>query len=143
MKVRLWKVVLGIVLVALLVGGGAMLYRAGYAHGVMSDVSFEEMPFAHGDTDGMMPGYGMPYGGMRGYHGQMGFFPLGRLLFGGLIFLLILGCIFRFFGMRRYWAMNRMDYEGKGAPPWMWHHRHPYWGEMNPDDEEKKEESEA
>ena len=142
MKVSLWKVVLGIVVITLLVGGGAMLYRAGYAHGVMSDVSFEEMPLAHGDVDGMMPGHGMPYGGMRGYHGHGGFFLLGHFLFGGLIFFLIFGAIFRFFGMRHYWTMHRMGYEGEGAPPWMRYHRHPYWGEMNPDDKEKEEKSE-
>ena len=84
MKVSIWKVVLGLVIVALLVGGGAALYRTGYAHGVMSDMTFEDMPFARGDVEGMMP-----YGGMYpSYYGRghMGFFSFGRMLFGGFVF---------------------------------------------------------
>ena len=144
MKVSIWKVVLGLVIVALLVGGGAALYRTGYAHGVMSDMTFEDMPFARGDVEGMMP-YGGMYSGYYG-RGHMGFFSLGRMLFGGFVFFIIVGGMFRFFGMRRYgmppWAMHRMYHEGKGGP-WM-HHDHPYWGKMNPEgDDEEKEETEA
>ena len=128
MKVRLWKVVLGILLLALLVGGGFALYRAGYAHGVMADVTFPD-----GSFEGIAPFHRMPYG-MRGYSGHMGFFPLGRLFFGGLIFFLLVGAIFRFFGMRHYWAMHRMGYAGEDAPPWMRHH--PYWGKVNPEGED-------
>ena len=147
MKVSIWKVVLGLVLIAMLVGGGSMLYRAGYARGVMSDVSFEDMPFARGDYDSMMPYGGMPY--MRTHGGYTGFPSIGGMLFGGLIFLLIVGGIFRLFGMRRYgygmppWEMHRMYREGENAPPWMRHH--PYWGKMNPEgeDEAKDEETDA
>jgi hypothetical protein len=142
MKVSIWKVVLGLAIIALLVGGGVALYQTGYAHGVMSDMSFEDMPFARGDMDGMMPYIGMY--GMRGYHGY-GHFSLGRMLFGGLVFFLIVGGLFRLFGMRRYgcmppWAMHRMHREGKGGP-WM-HHDHPYWGKMRPEDDDEKEEAE-
>ncbi|MBT3315869.1 MAG: hypothetical protein HN390_14775 [Anaerolineae bacterium] len=149
MKVSIWKVVLGLVLIAMLIGGGSMLYRAGYARGVMSDMSFEDMPFADGGYAEMMPYGGMPGAyGMRGYHSYTPF-SLGRMLFGGFIFILIVGGLFRLFGMRRYgygvppWAMYRMHREGKGGP-WM-HHDHPYWGKMNPegdDEPEEKEESE-
>ena len=144
MKVSIWKVVLGLVIIGLLVGGGVALYRTGYAHGVMSDMSFEEMPFAHGDVDGMMPYHGMH--GMRGYHGY-GHFSFGRMLFGGLIFFLIVGGLFRLFGMRRYgygmppWAMHKMHHKGKGGPPWM-HHDHPYWGKMKPEDDDEIAEEE-
>ena len=145
MKVSIWKVVLGLLIIALLVGGGAAIYRAGYARGVMSDMSFEEMPFAHSGAEGMMP-----YGGMRpGYYGRghMGFFPFGRMLFGGFVFFLIVGSIFRFFGMRRYgygmppWAMHRMHREGKGGP-WM-HDDHPHGCKCSDDDSQEKEEAEA
>ncbi len=131
MKVNIWKVVLGLVIVALLVGGGVALYQAGYAHGVMSDVSFEEMHQFSGEYAPMM---------RHGYRGHMGFFPLGRLLFGGLIFFLIFGAIFRCFGMRHYWASHRMGHAGEGGPPWM--RRHPHWDKMPPEEEgeEKTEE---
>ena len=154
MKVSIWKVVAGLVLIAMLVGGGSMLYRAGYARGVMSEMSFEDMPFAEGGFenmpfarggyDGMMPYGGMPY--MRGSRGYTGFHSIGGMLFGGFIFLLIVGGIFRFFGMRRYgygmppWAMHRMHSEGKGGP-WM-HHDHPYWGKYPESEDEAKEEKE-
>ncbi len=153
MKVSIWKVVLGLVIIALLVGGGAAIYRAGYARGVMSDMTFEDMPFVHGDVDGIMP-YGGMYG-MRGYHGYS-HFSFGRMFFGGLIFFLFVGAIFRFSGMRRYgygmppWAMHKMHRaygrKGKGGP-WM-HHDHPCWDEKNPegedeDEDEAEEESEA
>ena len=156
MKVSIWKVVAGLVLIALLVGAGGMIYRAGYARGMMSEMSFEgmpfaeggfeNMPFARGGYDGMMPYGGMPY--MRGYSGYTGFHSIGGMLFGGFVFLLIVGGIFRFFGMRRYgygmppWAMHRMHSEGRGGP-WM-HHDHPYWGKHpEGEDEAKDEESKA
>ena len=145
MKVSIWKVVLGLVIIALLVGGGAAIFRAGYARGVMSDMSFEEMPFAGGDINGMMPYSGMY--GMRGYHGYS-HFSLGRMLFGGFVFFLFVGAMFRFFGMRRHgygmppWAMHRMHHEGKGGP-WMKNPDHPYWGKMNPEDEEADEEEKS
>mgnify|MGYP007066202822 CR=1 FL=1 len=141
MKVRLWKVILGIFVLVLLVGGGMMLYREGYTHGVMSDMSFEAMPFAESGLEQMSPYYGMPYG-MYGYRGHMGFFSPARFLFGGLIFFLFFGAIFRFFGMRRYMMIHRMGYDGKGGPPWMRHH-HPCRDEMPREgDEEEKAEDE-
>ena len=150
MKVSIWKVVLGLAIIALLVGGGSMLYRVGYARGVTSDMSFEDMPFAYGnfedgDFEGMMPYGRMPGAyGMRGYYGY-NHFSLGRMLFGGFVFFLIVGVIFRLFGMRRYgcmppWSMHRMGYEGKEGPPWMRHH--PYWDKMNPEGEAKEESEE-
>ena len=153
MKVSIWKVVAGLVLIALLVGAGGMIYRAGYARGMMSEMSFEDMPFAEGGFenmpfarggyDGMMPYGGMPY--MRGSSGYTGFHSIGGMLFGGFVFLLIIGGFFRFFGMRRYgygmppWAMHKMGYHGEGTPPWMRHH--PYWGKNPEGDDENEEES--
>ena len=153
MKVSIWKVVLGLVLVALLVGAGGMIYRAGYARGVMSELSFEDMPFAEGGFenmpfarggyDGMMPyGGGMPY--VRTHVGYTGFHSVGGMLFGGFICLLIVGGIFRFFGMRRYgygippWAMHKMYREGKSGP-WM-HQDHPCWDEKKPEGKDEAEE---
>ncbi len=148
MKVSIWKVVLGLVIIALLVGGSAMIYRAGYARGVMSDMSFEEMPsFADGGYAEMMPfggHYGMRYGhGYRGY----GHFSFGRMLFSGFLFFLIIGGFFRLFMGRRYgmspWGMRGMrHYKGKGGP-WM-HHDHPCWDKYSEDkDEDDEEEAEA
>ena len=136
MKVRLWKVIAGLLLVALLVGGGAMLYKAGYAQGVMSDVAIEALPHAEGGTT-----YMHPYYGMRGYHGHMGFFFFGRMFFGMVFFFLLFGLLFRGFGMRRHWMMHHRGYPGKGGPHWK-HHGHPYWDkESDNDDEEGVEDS--
>ena len=143
MNSKIWKILAGLFVLALLIGGGAMLYRAGYAQGAMSDMSFETMPFAEGGFEGMAPYHGMPYG-MRSYHGHMGFFSLGRFLFGMLFFFLFFGAIFRFFGMRRY--MSHAGYKGKGGPPWMHgryrHHGHPCGPEETDGPEENAEASE-
>lgn len=139
MKVSIWKVVLLLGLIALLVGGGAMLYRAGFTQGVMSDVTFPE-----GSFEQMLPHRGFGHGYGYGY-GHMGFFSLGSMLFTGFFFLMIFGLFFRLFFGHRFgppWAY-RMRHEGKGGP---WgHHDHPYWGkkpfegEDADDDEEKSE----
>ena len=122
MKVSIWKVVLGLVLIALLIGAGGAIYRAGYARGTMSEMSFEDMPFAHDGFEEMMPyggTYGMPgMSGMRSYGGYS-HFSFGRMLFGGFIFLLVVGGIFRFGMMRRGCMHPRMYRDGKGGPPWM------------------------
>jgi len=122
MKVSIWKVVLFLGLIALLVGGGAILYRAGFTQGVMSDVALSE-----GGFEQMMPHGRLVHGYGYGY-GHMGFFSLGRMLFTGFFFLMIFGLFFRLFFGRRFgppWAY-RMRHEGKGG---RWeHHGHPYWG---------------
>ncbi len=146
MKVSVWKVVAVLVLIALLVGAGGAIFRAGYARGVMSELSFEDMPFADSGYAEMMP-----YGGMHGMRTYRGYshFSFGGMLFGGFIFLLIVGGIFRLIGgcgmRRRYgygmppWDMHRMYREGEDTPPWMRHH--PYWGKNPEGDDEEKEES--
>ncbi len=134
MKVSIWKVVLFFGLTVLLLGGGAMLYQAGYTQAVITDVTVPE-----GGFENVMP-YGR-YGHRYGYgFGSMGFFPLGRMLFTGFFFLMIIGCFFRlFFGRRRFgmppWA-HRMRYEGKEGP---WSH-HPYWGKEYPEDKDAGDE---
>ncbi len=148
-KVSIWKVVVGLVVIALLVGAGGAIFRAGYARGVMSDMSFEDMSFADGGfEEGMMPYGRMPY--MRGSSGYSGFHSVGGMLFGGLIFFLIVGGLFRMMrgcGMRHQygygmppWAMHRMQRDGKGGPPWMYYHDR--CGEENDENDEVKEETE-
>ncbi|NQU30086.1 MAG: hypothetical protein HQ525_05410 [Anaerolineae bacterium] len=130
MKVSIWKVVLFLGLIALLVGGGAMLYRAGFSQGVMSDMTFPE-----GGFEQMMPYRGYGYG-----YGHMGFFSLGRMLFTGFFFLMIFGLFFRLFMGRRFgppWAY-RMHREGKGGS---WdHHDHPYRSKKHPEGDDAVEE---
>jgi len=129
MKVSIWKVVLFLGLIALLIGGGAMLYRAGFTQGVMSDVTIPE-----GGFEQMMPYRGFGHG-----YGLMGFFSLGRMLFAGFIFFMITGLFFRLFMGRRFgppWGMHKMYREGEEGP-WM---HHPYWGRMHPEDEDKSKE---
>lgn len=90
MKVLAW-----ILLVVILIGGGFMLYRAGFTHGAVSggDLDFSFSRYAH-SPHGM---YATPYSR---------FFP-GGMLFGLLFFFLIIGLFRRaFFGPR--WGMHRM-----------------------------------
>lgn len=135
MKVSIWKVVLFLGLIALLVGGGAMLYRAGFSQGVMSDMTFPE-----GGFEQMMPYRGFGHGYGYGY-GHMGFISLGRMLFTGFFFLMIFGLFFRLIMGRRFgppWAY-RMHPEGRGGP---WGH-HPYWSKMPPEGEDADEEEKS
>ena len=133
MNARIWKFVVSLLVLALLIGGGAMLYRAGYAQGAMADVAFDTLPQANGETAQYMPYYGMH----RGYHGHMGFFFFGRFFFGMLFFFLFFGAIFRFFGMRRYWEMHGMK---GGGRHWRGRGSHQHGGPCN-ENEEMSEES--
>ena len=149
MKVSIWKVVMGLVIIALLVGAGGAIFRAGYARGMMSDVSFADgHHLEDGGYESMMP-YG-GYHGMSGRYGMYGYshFSFGRMLFGGLVFFLIVGGLFRLIGgcgmRRRYgygmppWAMHKMYRDGKGGPPWM--HHNDCCGEDHDEGDEVKEE---
>ena len=86
-------VVVALVVIGLLIGGGAALYRLGYAHGIASaaaSADSDQLPRLYGRG---MPGFDgsrvqvWPYGGMMVYSRHM---PFGMFGFGGWIFGLVL-----------------------------------------------------
>ena len=106
-KFPVLRVLAGVLLVVLIIGGGFMLFRAGFAHGALrsggADMDFYR--FNHSP-------HGM-------YYYPHFFFP-GGLLFGLLFLFLIFGLFRRaFFGPR--WGMHRMhrmDWEERARK---WH----------------------
>jgi hypothetical protein len=94
------RILLGLILIALIVAGGMLVYRAGFAQGAAftgeGDLTFH-------DYAGNPRGFAYP---MRGYF----FFP-GGFLFGLLFLFLFFGLIRRAFFAPR-WGMHRM-YSGK------------------------------
>lgn len=137
MKVSVWKVVMWIVIIALLLGGGFAIYRMGYAHGVVTDISFDDVALDQSRFDYFMPHGGMysDYGSLYN-RGHMGSFLFGRMFFGGLFFILIVGSVFRLFGMRRGYmhprGMHYMKNNCTDAPPWM--HHHPWYKDCHKDE---------
>lgn len=101
-----FRLVAGLLLLAVLIGGGYMLFQAGFSQGAIAA------------GDGEFAFHDLPYG-PRGYypmHGRI-FFPGGFFL--GLLFLFLVFGLFRrmVFGPR--WGMHRMHgMYGKGGRMW-------------------------
>jgi hypothetical protein len=81
-----WRILFGVLAVALLVAGGIFIFRAGFTQGAISagvedagSLDFSDLPYAHG--------YRYP---MR-FH----FFPFGSFLFGFLFLMLFFGFVRR------------------------------------------------
>jgi hypothetical protein len=130
-----------LLLVALMIGGGVMVYRAGVANGIAQSPEVAAAISDAAESGGSLPmhGYGYSYPGYR-MRPHFGFFPFGGIL--GL---------FLFFGLMRMiffrpWAWHHYKHHGRG--PWKKHGRHwgpPPWAyedEVDEDegDSEKKEE---
>ena len=115
-------VLLTFIIVTLLVISGAVIYKAGFTHGAMTNLSLPE-----GREFPMMPFRRMPLG----WHavpriGLLGLFPLFCL--GSFIFLLVL-CGFGWISRRHAWQ----HYYGPGSPPEGWkHYGPPPWGPGRP-----------
>ncbi|MDO8755326.1 MAG: hypothetical protein Q7J80_15625 [Anaerolineales bacterium] len=133
------RVVGFLVFVALIVGGGAMAYRAGVAQGVVQAPAVATA-ISQAAENGqavppMMYGYGHPYPygygyGMHGFGGHhFGFFPLGGICF-SIFFLFLFFGFMKMIFFRRMWGGHHMHgpwgkgWEG-GAPPMFneWHKR--------------------
>lgn len=136
-KQLLFKGLLALMIVAVLAVGGIAIYRAGFTHGMMTNItlpegsefpveSFERMPYGH-----------TPLGWHAGPRiGLLGIFPL--LCFGGFFFLLLMFG-FGFMTSKRAW----MHY-GPGSHPNHWrHHGPPPWGSGKPPWEQEQAESET
>jgi len=98
-----------LLLVGLMIGGGAMAYRAGVAQGVAQapEVAAAISNAAENGQSAPMPGYGYGYGyPYYGFRPHFGFFPFG--IFGFILFA------FLFFGLLRMIFFR----------PWRWHYAH-------------------
>ena len=122
-KISLWKVVLTLIVIALLVAGGAAIFRAGYAYGYAADSSSIE-----GQSEMVFPpNFALSGRSFRPHPGFMPFFPILGLIFGGGLLLMLLfgiGGLFRFrawhtAGWPRRDPRRAMQYWGAGCP-WGW-----------------------
>lgn len=135
-----------LLLVGLMIGGGALAYRAGVSQGIaQAPVVAEALSnAAESGQVAPMPAYGYGYG-YPGYrmHPHFGFFPFSGI-FGFILF------IFLFFGLMRMifrpWGWHHAYMHGRG--PWNKHDRHwdgPPWayedkeGEAEADAEKKED----
>jgi hypothetical protein len=123
----LWRILMILVLVALLVGAGTALYRAGLAQGYQAGIVAASKT-GSAPTTPQLPYYGYgypPFGLYPGFGYPIGFPFFGPLIGIGfflLIFFLISG-VFRF-AFRRHGA-NRGDW---GYVPGYWGHGPHDWG---------------
>ncbi|MDP2776009.1 MAG: hypothetical protein Q8O48_00060 [Anaerolineales bacterium] len=124
-----FRVIGFLLLVALIVGGGAMTFKAGVAQGISQAPAVAaaiEKAAENGQSapvPPMMYGYGNPHGygygyGTHGFGGHpFGFFPLGVICF-SILFL------FLFFGLMKMIFFRGMSWGHHGhhhGPPWMRH----------------------
>jgi hypothetical protein len=96
----IFRIFAAIVMLAILVGAGVMIFQAGQAQGYalgLANSGKELAPQVPGPAPYFAPYYyGRPY---FGFWPHLFFFPLG-LFFFGLLFLFLIGGIFR----RRWWG---------------------------------------
>lgn len=118
-----------LLLVGLLVAGGAMAYRAGVSQGiarapeVATAISNAAENGVAAPVPGYVYGYGYPYYGFRPH---FGFFPFGGILGFILFFFLFFGLMRLIFFRRWAWGYGRMHGQGPwkgnpgpwGTPPW-------------------------
>jgi hypothetical protein len=114
-KRTIWWILLGVVVLALLAIGGVAIYRAGFTHGAMTNLTLSEGNEFPAFPHRMVP-YRRPFG-MRS--GLSGFFP-ALFCFGGLF---MVGLAFAAFRRRHYWKYADKEY----AKYWKHHGPPPYW----------------
>ena len=130
---RIWTVLFALAVILGLALGGVAIYKVGFTHGAMTNLSMPEgaeyplTPFGH-----------MPYGrAVSPRVGLLGLFPL--LCFGGFFFLLLIGGL-GFCARRRAW----MHHYGPGSQPDYWkHHGPPFWGSGKPPGAEDQTQTES
>ena len=130
--IRILKVVFVLVIVTGLVLGGVAIYRAGFTHGAMTNITLPE-----GSEYPVVPFRQFPHA--YGYGPRVGLFGLFPLLcFGGFFFLfLIFG--FGFFARRRAWR-----HYGPGAyHHWKQHGPPPGWSKDKPPWAEEQSQAET
>jgi hypothetical protein len=115
---RYIKIIFALVVIVIVAFGSVALYRLGFAHGAMTNITISE-----GGDLSMLPYGRYPMGWHYGPRmGLLGFFPL--LCFGGFFFLFLLFG-FGFITRKRAW----MHPHGSGSHPKNWeHYGSPPWG---------------
>ena len=112
-----------LLLVGLMIGGGAMAYRAGVTQGIARapEVATAISNAAESGMGAPMPGYGYGYGyPYYGFRPHFGFFPFGGI-FGSILFLFLFFGLLRLIFFRRWaWGYGHMHRHGhwKGYGPW-------------------------
>jgi hypothetical protein len=132
-NVVIWRVIGAVLLLALLVGGGYLVYRAGVAAGIRQAPEMAEV-FSNALESGQWPAAGVEgfgYPGGHFYKSVRGHSPFG---FFGLLLM-----AFLFFGLLRF-VFFRHRYWGYGPHP-MYHG--PWKGPWGPWDSEREEEKGA
>jgi hypothetical protein len=134
-----------LLVIGLIVGGGAMAYRAGVSQGISQAPAVATAISKAAESGQVAPVPPMMYGyGMRGYGHHFGFFPFGAIC-GSIFFLFLFFGFIKMMFFRRMWHGRHghhgpwgKDWEG-GVPPMFneWHkHAH---GETPAKEADKKE----
>lgn len=134
-----------ILVVLLLLGGGAALFRAGYAQGYTTGLVTEGEAGELVSPENFYPRFS------HHYRYPMGFFPghLFGLFFGGLLFLMILRLIFfRRRGMCgphpaawKHWYQNHPEAQKWGPPPWAKDWKFPEENETPSEEDESEQDA--
>ena len=110
-----------LLLIGLMIGGGAMAYRAGVAQGIAQAPAVAEALSNAAESGQGLPypafGYGYPHYGFRPH---FGFFPFGGI-FGFILFIFLFFGLMRMIFFRRWaWGYGHMHRHGpwKGYGPW-------------------------
>lgn len=126
-----WKVFFILVVIAVLALGSVAIYRMGFTHGVMTNISLPES----GEYP-MVPFKPRPLGWHAGSRiGLLGLFPL--LCFGGFFFMLLMFG-FGIMSRKRAWS-----HYGPGSHPSNWKHHKPPWGPGCPPWEQDQPEAQS
>jgi len=125
-----------LLLIGLLIAGGAMAYRAGVVQGIAQAPEVATAISNAAESGQGLPipayGYGYPYYGFRPH---FGFFPFGGI-FGFILFIFLFFGLMRLLFFRRWaWGYGHMHRHGhwKGYGPW----GPPPWVREGEDDEAK------
>jgi hypothetical protein len=119
----LWKTLVFLVILAIFVGGGFMLYRAGYAQGTTTGAWLAEQG-SEVTTHQSVPQPGLIF---RPYGRPVLLFPVFGLVF-GVIFLAFVFGSFRHLVHYKIWKAAGMPSPKDWGPDWHKHHRGSYWG---------------
>ena len=133
-KRTIWRILFSVVVILLILMAGGLIYRAGFTHGALTEITIPE-----GSDINLMPHGYAPYSRHFGPRlGLLGFFPF-FLCFAGIFLVMMV------FGAGR--RMMYWKYAGKNHKYWKthgpghWHGRH--WGPGCPPWEEDQPESES
>ncbi len=116
----LWKVLAILLVLAIFVGGGIMLYRAGYAQGITAEAWTAE------EGGDVLPRQVIPHADpyFKSYLRPRMFFPGFSLFFGFILLLVIFGGIGRLIHYKM-WRSEGMPFPPHWSPGWYkYHHPH-------------------